>query len=674
MPRHVLAQRADGAVEPWRDDRRYRGESAGRDYVDDKDLDDEPGADWSAQLAALRRHKVTLACAALILASLVWKAAFLSHYYYRQDDFDVFDIGLKSSLSWSYLSHLDAGHFFPGVYVIAWVLAHVALYNWLAGSAVVLVMIAAASLAAWRVLVTLLGNRPAILIPLALYLLSPLAFPTYSWWITAVEAIPLQIALFMALNSHVHYVWTGNFRYAVASAAWQFFGLFFFEKSAVIPLLLFAITVGFLTGRRLLPGLRATITQLWKGWLLYLGLLVAYSVVFLLAASSSGPTGAPAHSLQPVYAFSSKLVLNDLLPGLLGGPWRWLHTQNSLTAYAWPSHAMVWVSLVVVLATVAASILVRRRAWRAWAILAGWVVLADIVPIVVGRLGYPPAYAGIFGLTTRYVDDAPAVLAIVIALAFWPVAGPERAGDASVSRRREFLTGRRKAIAIAMVGLIVAGSVWSVQRFQTLTTTGMTVVSNRAYIANARAALAETPAGTVIVSQHVPSTMMLGIFGRAADTSVVLGPLSDRGSQVHWTSQPSGTIGQLKVFGSDGRLWPAAVAGSTTVKLPFARSCLTAKKPRLVLPFQPVSVSFAEILRLGYAGNLGAAGQIVTVTYGSFVGRFTAMSGLHKVYFPVHGSAASVVVQAAAGGLCFAPAVAGYVIPFPGGPIPSTGG
>ncbi len=64
---------------------------------------------------------------------------------------------------------------------MTWVLARVALYNWLAGSLIVLVMLAAARLAAWRLLRTLLGNWSAMLIPLTLYLLSPLAFPTDAW-------------------------------------------------------------------------------------------------------------------------------------------------------------------------------------------------------------------------------------------------------------------------------------------------------------------------------------------------------------------------------------------------------------------------------------------------------------------------------------------------------------
>jgi hypothetical protein len=363
-----------------------------------RDDDFEEPVDWSRQWATLKRHQVTLASLALIAVSLIWKAAFLSHYFYWEDDFQIFDASLRSHLSWGFLTHVDFGHFFPGVYLISWVLARVALYNWLAGSLIVLAMHAAADLAAWRLLRTLLGNRLAILIPLTLYVLSPLAFPTDAWWNNAVETIPLQIALFMALNSHLHYVWTGKFRHAVASAGWQLFGLVFYEKAAVIPLVLFAVTAGFLSGWRLLPAVRTAVVRLWRGWLLYLGLLAAYAAVFLTAlGSTTSPLGPAAPVAQAVSIFERRLVFKTLLPGLAGGPWHWYHPANYFGAFAAPPAFLEWVAILVILGLIVASILVRHRAWRAWLILLIWFVVADTVPVLIARLN-SPAYAGLHGL------------------------------------------------------------------------------------------------------------------------------------------------------------------------------------------------------------------------------------------------------------------------------------
>jgi hypothetical protein len=633
------------------------------------DTDEEPVYDWSAQLAAIKRHQVTLAALALIVGSLIWKAVFIGHYFYWWDDFDVLDTGLRSHLSWSYLTHVDAGHFFPGVYLVAWVLARVALYNWFAGSLIVLALLAAASLAAWRVLRSLTGNRPAILIPLTLYLFSPLAFPTDAWWVTAVEAIPLQIALFMALNSHLRYVRSGRLRYAVASAAWQFFGLFFFEKAIVIPVLLFAVTAGFLIGGRLRTSVRTTVTRLWKGWLIYIGLLAAYLGVLLAAfsGSSSGPQS-PVVGAVGDYAWS--LTFRTLVPGLLGGPWHWFGQLNSADAFTRPGPVLSWLAAIVAITIIAASIVTRPRAWRAWVILAAWVVLADIVLISLGRLSFA-VYAGLYGAETRYVVDVPAVLAIVVALVFWPVSGLDQEGASRT--RREYFAGPWKWVAVGVVGVFAVGTIISVHGFQTVTTT-RTEVSDRVYIENATSALAQAPAGTVIVSQHVPDWLMSGNFDGHAVTRDVLGPLTHRGSQIGWTSRPVGTIDQLRIFGLDGRLWPAGVFGFMTAHRSWQQSCLNGRIRSLRLPFMPFALPYVQTLRIGYVAAAGAAGTVVTVQYGPYIEHFTVLAGVHNVYFAVERRAPRLVLSANApsGGLCFGQATAGLVGASDTAPIPST--
>jgi len=660
-PRHDGSGRA--AVSP------YGAHRGGNDGLV-ANADEEPTVDWSSQLASLRKHQVTLACLALIAGTLIWKAVFLSQYYFRQDDFWIFDTSLKSSLNWGLVGRTwGAGQFIPAPVTISWVLAKVALYNWAAGAGIEFVMIAGAGLAAWRLLRTLFGDRPAILIPLALYLVCPLTFPDYSWWIAGVETVPLQIAIFMALTSHVHYVWTGRYRHALAVAGWLIFGLIFFEKALVIPLLLFAVTAGFLVGgKRLLPAVWKSVVRFWRAWLLYVGLIAVYGVVLGIALQSSTVRPAAPSSARAVGTFSWGLVRRTLLPGLLGGPWHWYHTAGSVYAFSSPPSWLSWTSVVVALGIIAATILTRKKAWRAWAILVVWVAVADMVPVIIGRLQFP-GFAWFFAMETRYVADASAVLLIVIGLACFPLAPPDEEGVAAPKRRREFFTGRWQQVAIAMVLVISASSIWSVQKFASLTRPA----TSRTYIANARTALALTPSGTVILDQQVPSGVMLGIYHHDSEASVVLGPLSHRGAQVTWTSQPVGNIGRLKVFGSDGRLYPAAIAGSSTGKFAGGRDCVTPKRTQLVLTFPAASVSYARVLRLDYHASRANAGGSVTVTYGALTRQLVLNSGLNNAYITVSGSAADVVVQTqATAGLCVYDAIAGFFVPAVGGAIPAT--
>jgi hypothetical protein len=673
-PRRALTPREGG-----RDAGPYDG-----DYDEDEYAEDEPRADWSAQLAAIKRHQVTLASLALIVASLIWKIAFLSRYYYRQDDFAVFDTGLRSHLSWSYLTHIDSGHLFPGVYLISWLLPRAALYSWTAGVTVEMILIAAASLACWRVLRTMMGNRPAILIPLTLYVIAPLTFPNDSWWVTAIEAVPLQIALFMALDSHLRYARTGRYGYAVASAGWQVFGMVFFEKAALIPLVLFAVTIGFLTSRRGLAGLRAVIMRFWRAWVLYTGLVVVYLAVFLSVLSASR-TKSGFSSWHATWTFCWDLLRLTLLPGLLGGPWHWFHQTGSTFAYSEPSTTASWAALVVVAGFVAATILVRRRAWRAWAILAFWVVLADMLPVVIGRLSVPGA-ATIFGMETRYVSDAPAVVAIVLALACWPLAAQAGSSETvpAQRRQREFFTGPWRVVALAMVAVFVVGSIFSVQKFTSLTTT----TNAQSYIANAKLALAEAPPGTVIVDSLVPSSVMIPLFEHSADTSVVLGPLAHRGAQVAWVTNPTGNLGIPKIFGADGRLYPAFILGRTSIPVSRTQGCMNSfrlakkagrkgqvrvvvTKDRLVLTFASPSPFTTTVLRIGYLASPSAAGTTVAIAYGKDIRHLVLKAGLNNAYFTVSGSGTGVIVQAAQPiGLCVKNAVAGQFVAGLGIPIP----
>ena len=248
-----------------------------------------------------------------------------------------------------------------------------------------------------------------------------------------------------------------------------------------------------------------------------------------------------------------------------------------------------------------------------------------------------------------------------------PIADPSEEGVPNPTPQRAFFGGQWKMAAVALVTVFAVGSVWSVQTFQDLTSS----TANRSYIANARAALAETPRGTIIFTTLVPSTMMVWLFRPADETSVVLGPLVNRGSQISWTRQPSGTIDQLKIFGADGRLYPASMFGTTTVPRSLRESCFSARKTQLTLRFPAASASYAQFLRLAYLAGPAAAGQAATLTYGTTVRQLTIRPGLNNAYFPVHGSAANVVVQSQSGSaLCLGDAVAGFFVPATGPAIP----
>ena len=629
--------------------------------------------DWPEFVAWARNRGIVLFGLVLIAAQLIWKSIFLSHYYFYQDDFHFMELALGHPFTWSYLTLVGAGHLFPGVYAICWVVARVALYNWAVAATITIVMLAAASLAALRLLRTLFGSRPAILVLLLIYLLCPLVMMDTRWWSAAIELLPLQLAIFMALNAQVHYVRSGRFRHAIAAAAWLAFGLIFNEKALILPLLLFAISSGFLMEGPWPAAAVRCLVKYWRSWAVQAAMLAGYAVVFALSLHTSTVQPKIPDTAAGVFTLIWELVKDTFVPGAIGGPWQWFPTSDAQYAASAPPPALAWLSLIVAAAVIMASIWSRRYAWRAWAILGGWLLAADVAPVVVGRIA--EMTPGVLALQTRYVADAVPVLAICIGLAFLPLAGqPGQTGQPDTARKRPVTPDggqTARLVAAGLVGAFVIGSVWSVQDLQN-TTSGL---MSQVYVQNAEAAVAQAPAGTVIADSVVPSALMIGAFGKYARASMVIEPMESAGdaARIRWTSQPDGTIDHLMVFGPDGRLHLAALYGPASVPFSEKRGCQLVRHGRTVVRFTAPTAPGTGVLRIAYLASGTVNGDDVTVRYGGSTRVLTVKAGLHAAYFPVRGTVRSVTVSGISGpavtGLCVGAMQAGFIVPASSGPV-----
>ncbi|HEX9034979.1 MAG TPA: hypothetical protein VF834_24310 [Streptosporangiaceae bacterium] len=620
--------------------------------------DDLQWADLRPATTWIRTHWV-LACAlALIAAQLAWKGQFLGHLFFRQDDFHDLDLAVEHRFTWSYLTFIGSGHLIIGLRVIAWVLVRIGgTYNWGLASAVTLVFVAAAGLAALRLLRDLFGERPAILIPLVIYLLTPLTLPDIGIWSSAMESVPLQLATFMALSAHLRYVRTERRGHLLSAGFWMAFGLIFFEKGLVLPVLLFALTVAYLTDRRsLLDGALRSLAKYWKAWALYAALVVAYLAILAIALRTSATQPKVPIAFGNVITFAYELVRDTFLPGAVGGPWQWFPVPGGSFAFGAAPHALVALSAVAAAAVIGASLWFRPSAWRAWAILAGWIILADVVPVAIGRLN---AFdVNVLGLETRYLADATPILALCLGLAFWPLreVSAESVRPSHVVRRPASGQVTYRIVAIAMA-TFVFGSVWSSQAYENVTS-GSTYA---AYMASATQATRLAPRGTPVFDVGVSSNMVEGFFGAYALQSKVIGDISP--GKLRWIRHPSGTIDGLHMFGSDGKLYPAYVYGTTSLPLPAGKKCYPARHGRVLIPFLHLSPAFTGMLRIGYLMYSNSP-AVVTVKYGTHARPLTLEPGLHSGYVPISGSVASVMVYGLGGaGLCVGDAQAGNLRP-----------
>jgi hypothetical protein len=612
-------------------------------------------ADLRSTVDWLRTNRVVVAALVLIILSLAWKAQFLSHLYFRQDDFHDLDRAIESPFNWQYLTYIGAGHLIIGLRAVAWFMVRTSLYNWGLASAISLAFVAAASVAALRLLRMLFGSRPAILIPLVIYIFCPLTMPDLGEWSSALESVPLQLALLMAVHAHVCYVRTKRVRHLTAAAAWVAVGLAFFEKGLVVPVLLLGLTGGFLIvpRRTFLGGLMKALVRYWHAWVAYAVLMLAYLVVLGQSLHTSTTHPVAPHSGSAAATFAQGLLKDSLVPGALGGPWQWLAVPGGSFAFAGPPFSLVWIGLFVAVAVIVVSIWRRPVAWRAWLLVIGWVAIADIFPVIISRLG--AFSAAVLGTETRYVADAVPVLAIAIGLAFWPLAGEQPARQKEKRARASRARGGQQSLEVAagLVAVILFGSIWSVQAYKNVTT-GKPAAD---YIANASAAIKQAPRGTTVANSAVPPDMVEGLFGEYAMQSKVIGDIAL--GKLRWLEHPAGTLDSLRIFGPDGRLYQAKVQGVVSEPLLPGQKCLPGKNGKTVVHFQGSSPSYTGILRLGYVWFSSSPGY-VSVSYRGGTHNVAVKPGLHTAYVDITGSVSQVTVRSlGGGGMCVGDAEAG---------------
>jgi hypothetical protein len=616
-----------------------------------------PAADWelAGSVRWLRANPILAAGALLIAAQLWWKAGLLGRSFFRLDDYYYLEHASSSGLTWSYLTWGDAGHLDVVGSAIAWALVRISPEDWTLASATTLVLLGCTCFALLRMLRTLFGDRPGVLLLLSLYLLSPLSLPGLSWWTVALEQLPLQLAIFCAVCAHVHYLRTSGFKHAAAAAAWLAVAMLSSFQGAAVPFLLFATTSAFFTqgtwSRALWPALR----EHWRAWGLYVALTVAYVTLYLLRLSTSSESLATPATFADALTFAGTLLRETFVPGAFGGPWRW--TASGVQALADAPPALAWMSWVLAIVIVLVSLMYGWRAWRAWVILAGWLIVVDVVLVQSGRTGLVSGV--VLGLSARYVWDATGILVLCLGLAFMPlVGGPgPRPGPRRLSRP-EF------AAATALMAAVIFGSLWSFYDYPA----DPAAAAAASYIATARLALADAPGGTVIVNDPVPSDVTGGFVGPVTNASSVLSPLlsGPPGSEPAFAAQPDGTYDHLLEFDGYGRLVPSGIYGAASPALPAGSSCWPSNDGTVVVPLTSAATS-ARTLRIGYLA--GTSGRLI-LTFGDRSLLYSFEKGLHSAYVPVAGgSAAAVVIQPVSGVMpCIGDAQAGVLLPSKAGP------
>ncbi|WP_417077594.1 hypothetical protein [Micromonospora profundi] len=597
----------------------------------------------------LRADRVRAVAVALIVVSVAWRAGLATRGWFSQDEFAIAAQVLDTGLDPDYLLNTFNNHLMPGGLLVAWAMVRVAGFVSWPWVLLLAVGQAAVGIALYRLLRDLLRPGWGLLIPLCLFLFSPLTLEASSLWLVGLLVLPTQLALVLAVAAQVRYVRTGKLRHLVVVAVWLVFGLLFDTKALLIVPLLFLLTAFLFTSGRAWRSLVTTVRRYWPSWLMLSVLSGAYLAYYVSrpARELDEPT-----SVGQVLSFLGDLVGKTVVPGLLGGPWRWTYAGDGPPLVD-PYDIAKWLSWAVLATLIVVTVRRRPSAGRAWLLLACYLALVAAL-FAVTRLGGP--LGPLVGIIPRYVADVVLVAAICVGVA---LLGTRDVDEDDVSAWPVPTVLREPgAFAVGLVSIVVllatigVGALWSTARFGD----NWSTKHGRDYLATAQAELAAAPPGTVFFDNAVPDRVVAGYFWPDNLQSHFFRPAERQPKFVTQSERPS-------TFDEFGRIRPVAVEGRKAVagRVPDCGH-LAQGGQTTQIPMDAYLEEWPHVVHFGY---LSSGDTTALFRLGDATREVPLRRGLNEVFFLLEGSGGTidVTVNTLGVGVCTNLVTAGRVVP-----------
>ncbi|TCJ00158.1 hypothetical protein [Aeromicrobium sp. IC_218] len=442
---------------------------------------------------------MALVLIALQVAFRTWAVAG-SHFLV--DDY-IFLSGIargQDDLDW-YL-RIHQGHFMPLSFVLVKLVSFAPAFSWTAVTVQIAVLQLLASLAAWWMLRTIFGNRPAVVVLLAGYLFAPLTLPSVMWWAVAINQLPQQIGLCILLGAHVQYLRTNRRRWLLVALLGLLIGLASYTKTALaLPVLPVVAMVWFTAGSTPVARAWSALRRWWLAWLAYGVVGLAFAVLYLHLSVAGNVNGTGGNNVELAVTF----IGVTLVPTLVGGPLQWKLFGPGPISYVDPGETVIVVAWVLLGALLAWVALTRVRALRALWIPA--VYVAGSIALVVAGRSYVIAIIGAkeVGLHLQYLSDAAPLIALAVGGMLLRVPG---APESSQRRADPLLAVSLPRTAIALGALaVLAASVTSTIRYAEPWHEDF---QERRFLENGRAALQSDAA---VADDAVPTRILPPVTG-----------------------------------------------------------------------------------------------------------------------------------------------------------------
>ncbi|MEO6087794.1 MAG: hypothetical protein ABIQ18_32250, partial [Umezawaea sp.] len=384
-------------------------------------------------------------------------------------------------------------------------------------------------------------------------------------------------------------------KHLVITLVWMVAGMAFYEKAALIPAVLFGIT--------LLLGDRVP----WRVWLVHGVALAGYAALYLSLTTSRVKDSLLA--ADSTVEFIWRTLVDTFLPGLFGGPWTDSVPGGNGTIAAPP----LWVRIAVMLlaaAVIGGSLFkAHRRARLAWLLVAAYIAV-DLALVIVTRL---PEIGPLIGTDPRYIADAVPITALCATFAYLkPGEEPDKGAG-----------GLKRPVVLSLVVLLAISGTYSFLQLAP----GLQYAKSKQYVATARAALEANPS-MVLIDGPVPNDIMLAWFLDNARASRVLSLLPQRPK----FDQPTEEMYLLDDNGSPHKI--TGVGNTIFGKAGPVEKCGYPVNDQIVTIPLSSRVGSRQLLRMEYYTSSAGPGRI---TLGTTVQEVNFAQGLHELYVVVSG-------------------------------------
>ncbi len=557
---------------------------------------------------------VVITGAALVIGQLVFRAWALYPSWFYLDDYGLLLEAQDQSPSLGYALTPWNGHLMPGGRWIASLVASSGTLNWGLAATITLLIQLLASVACLWMLITLFGNRWAVLAPLALYLTTAMTMPALMWWTACLSQLAIQLGFFLAVGCWVRYLRDDGTRWLLAAYGAVVLGLLFDVKALLIlPVLVFVALAYFAHGS---AWSRITQVVVRRRLAAAIGLPPVLLYVGYYVSAVDDPFVTP--SLALVGELTDTMVGTAFVSALAGGPFDWspLAPPNS---FADPPGWTVHVAWVVVALTVLHGLLRRERTGRAWALLAGY--LAVLVGLL--AVSRAPVYGDVIGLEYRYLTDAACVVTLCLGLALLDLGGAPQS-----SRPRPVPLLRAPLPAWGTVALVAvisgAGLVSSVRHVEIWHTQNV----SDAYVHRLQAEL-RTYGAVDLADQAVPDGVVPAEFTPDNQVRRIVELISDNASFPRSTPE-------LAVVAADGALRKALIGSGVTSEPGPTPDCgWRVDEDGLAVPLSGRAFRWQWWIRIGY---LSSTDSPLVVSAGDTVLDTRVVAGLNGLFAQVDGS------------------------------------